>query len=168
MIETISSLSTIVKAKLLQYSLIIFLWFSPIHLTIATVLLAILIDTIAGRWAAREIAKKEGKDVRLVVTSRKTRIGFLDKGIRYFVLLFLTFFADKIIFHDLLLFFVPTFPIAFFTTKALGIIFVLFEFDSFDEKYYKVKGVRIKELIKKKIKESLNFFLNIKRDLKDE
>jgi len=146
-----------VTPYLLKATHICIMWFSPIHLTIGLVLLAISIDTVAGRWAAKQIAIREGKVVREVVTSRATRKGFISKSIQYITLLILTFFADRILLDDLVRYFVPTLSTTFLATKLLGFIFILIEFDSFDEKYYRVKGVRIKTTIKNKLKKIKSF-----------
>jgi hypothetical protein len=156
-----------IKQKALYYIPVLLLWTTPIHLTIVLILIAIAADTLAGRWCAKHMAKKEGKDVRLEVTSKKTRIGFVSKSITYFTLLILTFFGDNIIFNDLLLYFIPNFPIEYFISKGLGIIFLLIEFDSLDEKYYKVKGVKLRDIIGKKIKQVKNLIIGAK-EFKDE
>jgi hypothetical protein len=49
------------------------------------------------------------------------------------------------------LYFVSGFPIHFAVTKFVGLVFLLIEADSIDENYYKIKGVRLKDLFRNKI-----------------
>lgn len=164
--EFLTSVLFFLKTKFLYYFPLLILWMTPIHLTIILILGAVFLDTLAGRWAAKHKAIKEGKEVRLEVTSKKTRKGFVSKAFTYVGLLILVFFADNVIFHDLLTYFLPTFPIEYFVTKGLGIIFLLIEFDSFDEKYFMVKGIRLRDVIGKKIKQIKKAIMGAK-DFKD-
>jgi hypothetical protein len=51
--------------------------------------------------------------------------------------------------NDFVMYLFENFPIDFVITKAVGIILILVEYDSMDEKYYIVYGVRIGEKMKK-------------------
>jgi hypothetical protein len=165
--EMATSIWLAIKSNALYYIPMMILWMAPIHLSIVLILAAISIDTLAGRWCAKHMALREGKDVRLEVTSKKTRKGFIGKAFTYIALLILMFFADSIILNDLLKYFISNFPIDYFFSKGLGIIFLLIEFDSFDEKYYKVKGVRLRDIITKKIRQVKKVIMGLK-DTKDE
>jgi hypothetical protein len=140
------------KANSIKLMTLVFIYLSPIQLMALFVLGAIFFDTLMGRWAAKSIALREGKVTRLEVTSRKTRVGFISKALTYIGLLVFVFFIDKTLFNDLVLFFIPNFPISFLVTKGLGIILILLELDSVDEKLFKVKGIRLRELIISKVK----------------
>ena len=141
-------------------------WLAPIHLAIATVLLAILLDTCVGIWAARVVAAREGLVVREVVTSKKARIGFISKSLTYLGLLLMAFFIDKMLLHDLAQYFFSGLNVSFFATKFLAFLFVVFEFDSFDEKYYRVKGVSIKTLLTNRIRGIKRGVMSVKETMK--
>lgn len=141
------------KTTLTKYILAVISYFSPIHLLMFLIGLGIIIDTYVGRWAARHKAIKNGWIVREYVSSKKTREGLVSKMITYNLVIISFFIMDKYMLNDLLMYFIPTFPIHFFITKAIGFIILLMEFDSIDEKYYNVKGVSLKEKIKDKLKD---------------
>jgi hypothetical protein len=167
-LEKIAFIFDPLKTHLLAAIAFVFWWLAPVHFSIAVVLVFISADTIAGRWAAKHQALREGKNPREVITSRKTRQGVTVKVIQYVGGIALTFLVDKLMLHDLMSYFFPGFPIAFFCTKFLAFIFVLMEFDSIDEKYFRVKGVSLKEVIVKKIKQIkkvLFEIINIKKEL---
>jgi len=142
------------------------IYLTPIHPLMFLLGCVILADTVAGRWAAKHIAKKEGKDVRLAVTSAKTRKGLVSKLITYQLAVVLLFILDKFILNDLLMYFIPTFPVAFMVTKIVGVVLILVELDSIDEKYYLVKGKRLKTLFTDKVKDIKRSIFKIK-DFKD-
>jgi hypothetical protein len=151
MLQQTTTLWSIVKNHLFEFLTFAFFWLSPIHGLILFILLAAGVDTFMGRKAARLKAINEGKEPRLEVTSKKTRIGFTSKVATYIGLLILTLFLDKMMLNDLLLYFIPTFPIHFVISKGLGLIFLAIEFDSIDEKYFLISGKRLKDTIKRKI-----------------
>lgn len=160
MIEQTTTLLSIIKANAFKLVSLSLLYLAPIQMMIIGVMLAIAFDTCMGRWAAKKIALREGKEPRLEVTSRKTRNGFISKAFTYIGSLIFIFIIDKSLFNDLLLFFIPNFPIKFFISKGFGVILILLELDSADEKIYRVKGVRLKEHIKTKIKDIKNFLFS--------
>lgn len=127
-------------------------FFAPIHVLMLLIGAFIALDTLFGRWCAKKIAQKEGKDVRLFVTSKKTRVGFTSKVITYQTAIILLFVIDDYILNDIVSWLFSDFPIDYIITKTMGLILIAIEFDSIDEKYYIVKGVRIKDIIKKHIK----------------
>lgn len=138
---------SLIKSKLLAGIFGIAVFFSPIGWTLFVVGVFIVLDTLFGRWAAKEVAKREGKDVRKEVVSKKTRRGTLDKMVIYLLLISLLYVMDKNLISPLIQWALPSFPIEEITTKLVGFILCLIEADSIDEKIYNVKGVRIKELI---------------------
>jgi len=143
-------------------------FFAPIHVLMLLIGAFILLDTLVGRWCAKKLAQKEGKDVRLEVTSRKTRVGFTSKVITYQTAIILLFIIDDYILNDLVRYFFTEFPIEYIITKAMGLILIAIEFDSIDEKYYLVKGVRIKDIIRKHIKSGKGLIIggkNLKKDI---
>ena len=167
MIQQTTSILTIIKTHLVEFITLLLLWTGPVNGLILFILLAIGIDTLLGRKAAKVKAIREGKEPRLEVTSRKTRAGFISKAAAYIGLLILTLFFDKMMLNDLLLYFIPTFPIEFMISKGLGIILLLIEVDSADEKYYIITGKRIKTTIHDKIKALKKLILGAKK-FKDE
>lgn len=138
------------------------LYLAPIHPLMLLLGLGAIIDTIMGRWAAKKIAQKEGKDVRLEVTSRKTRIGLVSKLITYQLVIISLFVLDGYLLNDLVTYFLPSFPITYAVTKLIGVILLLIEFDSIDEHIYKVKGIRFSKLIKNQIKRIKNIIMGLK------
>ena len=113
------------------------------------------------------MAQRDNKDVRMEVTSKKTRTGLVSKMITYQSAIILLFVLDKYILNDVVNYFFSNFPIDFIVTKAIGIVFLLIEFDSFDEKYYLVKGKRLKTIISNKIKSIKGLIFSAKK-LKNE
>lgn len=167
MFQETTSLLAIIKSNLLEFISLAFLWLSPVHGLICFLLLAMGFDTLMGRKAARVTAIREGKEPRLEVTSKKTRLGFISKSTSYIAILILTLFLDKMMLNDLLLYFIPTLPIKFLITKGLGIILLLIEMDSIDEKYFVITGKRFKCIIKNKIQSIKNMLIGVKK-LNDE
>jgi hypothetical protein len=167
MIQQTTGILATIKSNLLEFITLAFLWLSPIHGLVVFILIAIGVDTLLGRKAAKVIAIREGKEPRLEVTSRKTRLGFLSKAASYIGILILTLFLDRIMLNDLLLYFLPTLPIQFLVTKGLGIILLLIEADSADEKYFIITGKRFKDTIKKKVAQVKSLILGAKK-FKDE
>lgn len=143
------------------------LYLSPIYPLMALIGAMILSDTITGRWAAKHIAKTLGKDVRLEVSSKKTRDGLIPKILGYTSVIMIVYTFDRFMLTDLMTHFFPAFPVEYSVTKSAGLILMWIEFDSIDENYYKVKGVRIKDIIAEKVKKAKALFSSFK-STKDE
>jgi hypothetical protein len=143
---------SLVISKLIGGILGLSLFFTPIGWSLLLVGIAVITDTLAGRWCASVLAKKESKDVRLEVTSKKTRIGFTAKTLIYMTIILGFFTIDFYMIDKLVYWVMPSFPIQYIATKLLAFIFVLIEADSIDEKLYKAKGIRLRELISSKLK----------------
>jgi len=139
------------------------LYLSPIYPLVGLVLTTILADTLSGRWAARHIARLEGKDVRLEVSSRKTRDGLIPKILGYISVILFVYILDRFMLSDLVTHFFPAFPVEYSATKIGGLILMWIEFDSIDENYYKVKNVRIKDIISDKVKKLRELFKSFKK-----
>lgn len=139
------------------------LYLSPIYPLIGLVLTLILADTISGRWAAGHIAKLEGKDRRLEVSSRKTRDGLIPKILGYISVILFVYVLDRFMLSDLVTHFFPAFPVEYSATKVGGLILMWIEFDSIDENYYKVKGITIKDIISSRIKKVVNLIRSFKK-----
>ena len=167
MIQQTTTILSIIKNNITELASLAFLWLAPVHGLIVFILLAIGVDTLLGRKAAKVKAIKEGKEPRLEVTSRKTRVGFISKAAAYIGILILTLFLDKMMLNDLMLYFIPTFPIHFLITKALGIILLLIELDSADEKYFIITGKRFKQTIHNKVSQIKKLIMGAK-NFKDE
>jgi hypothetical protein len=157
----------LIKDNIVEFSIFAFLWLGPIHGLIVFILIAIGVDTLMGRKAAKTIAIRDGADVRLAVTSKKTRHGFVSKVATYIGILILTLFLDKVLLNDLLIYFFSTFPIQFVITKGLGVILLLIELDSIDEKNYIITGKSFKQIIRAKVKKIKELIFSAKK-FKDE
>ena len=138
------------------------LYISPIYPLMGLVGAMILADTITGRWAAKHNAKKEGKDVRLEVSSKKTRDGLIPKVLGYTSVIMIVYILDRFMLTDLMTHFFPAFPVEYSVTKCAGLILMWIEFDSIDENYYKVKGIRIKTIVAEKVKKLKGLFKSLK------
>lgn len=150
--EHFISIIGLAKVKLFAAIAGLSLFFSPIAWSLLLVGFFVMFDTLFGRWSAKRIAQRDGKEVRKEVSSKKTRRGFCDKSLMYLLLMSSIYVLDHFMFNQLLMWIIPTFPIEYIISKLMGFILVLIEADSIDEKIYNVKGVRISELIKSKIK----------------
>ena len=137
-----------IQANIVHYLVLVSTFFSPIYILLLIVGMAIFFDTFAGRWCARHIAIKNGRDARLEVTSKKTRQGALNKAIIYGLSVITVYLIDFEMINEAILLWLES-PVFTFLLTKLTVLFILWiEFDSIDESYYKVKGVRIKDKIK--------------------
>lgn len=141
----------VISTKAFKVSISVLSFFSPINFIFWIIGIAIMLDTFFGRWAAKKVAEREGKDVRMEVTSKKTRNGLVSKIITYNIAIGTLFIIDFYMLNDVVVYFFESFPIQYLVTKVVGIIFVLIEFDSIDEKYYIVTGRRLKQTIRAKV-----------------
>jgi len=157
---------TLVKIKFLKLASLLWLFLSPIHFILGLVGLAIFVDTFYGRKTARIVAIRNGKDPRIEVKSKITRERLSAKMLVYNACIISCFILDKNIMNDLVMYFFTTFPIHFAVTKFVGLVFLFIEVDSIDENYYKIKGVRLKDLFKKKIGHFKNSLVSVS-DLKN-
>ena len=163
---------TTLWAKIISYGgaglISLSLYLSPIYPLMAIIGAMILADTITGRWAAKSNARKEGKDTRIEVSSKKTRDGLIPKVLGYTCTVLIVYTFDRFMLTDLMTHFFPAFPVEYSVTKSAGLILMWIEFDSIDENYYKVKGVRIKDIIAEKVKKFktlFNSFKSIKEEI---
>jgi len=127
-------------------------FFAPIHGVVLTVISFILFDTVIAYWRVKKTGVKW--------TSKKLRVGLVQKSITYVALIVLFFLMDKFILNE----FVKTFVnIDYFLTKALTLIFIFIEFTSIDESYTIVRGKSIFQ----SLKELIGKANDIKNDLKN-
>lgn len=148
-----------------KFLLIITTFFAPTFILMAIVGLAILLDTITGRWAAKHFARKEGKVVREEVTSKKTRLGTLSKVITYNLVVITVFLIDYAMINEVVLNYLP---FEYMITKLSVLFLCWMEFDSIDEKYYRVKGVTLKDKIReffRSAKVTIQNIFDLKKDL---
>ncbi|MDX1642037.1 MAG: phage holin family protein, partial [Balneolaceae bacterium] len=117
-----------------KFILIVGTFFAPTFILMGIVGLAILLDTIAGRWAAKHFAMKNGKIVREEVTSRKTRQGTLSKVVVYNLVVLTFFLIDHGMINEVVESYIPW---QFLLTKMTVLFICWIEFDSIDEKYYR-------------------------------
>jgi len=139
------------KMKFLKLASFLWLFLAPIHFILALVGIAIFVDTFYGRKTARIVAIRNGKDPRIEVKSKITRERLSAKMLVYNACIISCFIIDKNIMNDLVMYLFQSFPIHFAVTKFVGLVFLFIEVDSIDEHFYKIKGVRMKDLFKKKI-----------------
>ncbi len=154
------SAAGIIKAKFLKLATFLATFFGPVAFVFFLVGAMIVADTIAGRWAAKHKARSQGLNTREEVTSRKTRKGMLDKMWTYLGLVVVIFIFDYYMLNAFLMYLAKGFPIEYVTTKLLGFVLVLMELDSIDEKYYRVKGIRIFDKIKIMVKRMRSIIIN--------
>jgi hypothetical protein len=140
---------------------IVGLYLAPIQTMMILIGVFIIIDTIMGVWSAAELAKKEGKSPRSVISSRKLRDGFLSKIIIYQTSLILLFVLDSYFLNDIVKFFFKDLPITFIITKILGVMLIVIEATSIEEKIYRVKGVKLSELILNNINKMKKLYLEM-------
>ena len=127
-------------------------FFAPIHGVVLTVISFILFDTVIAYWRVKKTGVKW--------TSKKLRVGLVQKSITYVALIVLFFLMDKFILNE----FVKTFVnIDYFLTKSLTLIFIFIEFTSIDESYTIVRGKSIFQ----SLKELIGKANDIKNDLKN-
>jgi len=157
---------TLIKIKFLKLASLLWLFLSPIHFILGLVGIAIFVDTFYGRKTARIVAIRNGKDPRIEVKSKITRERLSAKMLVYNACIISCFILDKNIMNDLVMYFFKSFPIHFAVTKFVGLVFLFIEVDSIDENYYKIKGVRLKDLFKKKIGHFKNSLVSVS-DLKN-
>lgn len=127
----------------------IVLFLAPIAPLMLVVGIVIFADTLFGRKAAKITAIKEGKDVDVEVTSRKTREGLIPKLIGYQVAIITMFILDGYAINEVVLGHVP---FAFLATKIVGGFLIWIEWTSMNESYKKIKGITLNELFIKYIK----------------
>jgi hypothetical protein len=132
--------------KIGNFLIIALTFFAPLAPLLAVVGLAILIDTITGRWAAAHEARKKNIAVREYVTSKKTREGFISKSVTYSLSVILFYLLDYSIINEFSATFIPW---QFIATKVVVLYICWIEWDSIDEKYYRVKGVSLKDKFRK-------------------
>jgi len=140
------------KELLIKLVSIIFLFLAPIHTLILLITIIIIVDTFAGRWCAAQLAIRDGLNPRDVVTSGKTRRGVMSKFIGYNLALLFTFCLDKYLLQEIVLWIMPGTPIAFLCTKIVGLLIISIELSSIDEKWYRVKGYSIWDVIIKRLR----------------
>ncbi len=122
----------------------------------------VLLDTGLGRLCARKKAKKKGKrHPRLVVTSKKTRLGLLSKILIFFVVMSFVFAIDHLVIDTLLFYWKNNFPFHYIGTAVFVLIFISWEIDSIDEHVYYLTGFTIIEKIKTSLKKGKELFFKI-------
>lgn len=131
-------------------TLLVFL--NPIAGVILTVISFVFIDTLFAYWRVKKSKTKW--------TSRKLRVGLVNKCITYVSLIILFFLMDKFILNSL---FINLVKIDYFMTKLLSLVFIFIEFTSIDESYTIVKG----KSIFTSVKELIGKANDIKNDLKN-
>jgi hypothetical protein len=134
-------------------------FFTPLLPLTLIVGLFILFDTYMGRKAVAVKAREKGKNPRDYVTSRKTRTGLFTKLIMYNFVLLSVHLIDLFVIGDLVADYLPW----KYTVTRFGVVVLCWiEFDSIDEKYYRIHGVTLTSVIKDKIDKIKSIFLRVK------
>ena len=139
---------------------------SPISPLMFVIGVLIMSDTFVGRWRAKRIAILRGKDYKQVVTSRKTRLGFVSKTIGYNVVILTTFILDKYMLNEVVINYIP---FEFLATKVCGIFLMKIEWDSINESVRMVRGWDYNDKIHeffKWLKRCILFVIKFKNDVK--
>jgi low temperature requirement protein LtrA len=116
-------------------------FFAPAGLIFASVGFAIMVDTYFGRKRAR-YDKEE-------VTSKKTRVGVVDKSYGYLLITASVFIADVAIVNEIIKL---LFPIDFLFTRITAGFFIWIEYTSVNESYMIIKGMSLGEAFRKFVK----------------
>ena len=133
-------------------------FFSPIIPLTLLVGFFIMFDTYMGRKAAKVVALRNNLKPREVVTSRKTRVGLFKKLFTYNMVLLSIYMIDLYILGDVVSNYSP-FPL---TITRLGVVVLCWvEYDSIDEKYYRIHKVTLTSIIKEKIDKIKEFIKSI-------
>lgn len=134
-------------------------FFTPLLPLTLIVGLFILFDTYMGRKAVAIKAIKAGKNPRDYVTSRRTRTGLFTKLIMYNIVLLSIHLIDLYVLGEI----VGQYSPFSHTITRLGVVVLCWiEFDSIDEKYYRIHGVTLTSVIKDKIDKIKSIFLKVK------
>jgi len=113
-----------------------------------------------GRKAAAVKAVNAGKNPRDYVTSRRTRTGLFTKLLMYNFVLLSVHLIDLYMLGDLVGLYSPFSH----TVTRLGVIVLCWiEYDSIDEKYYRIHGVTLTSVIKDKIDKIKSIFIKVKK-----
>ena len=139
---------------------------SPISPLMIVVGILIMADTFVGRWRAKKTAILKGENYREVVTSRKTRLGFVSKTIGYNFVIITTFLLDDYMINEVV---VKHIPFEFLATKICGLFLLKIEWDSINESVRMVRGWDYNDKIHdffKWLKKCILFLLKFKNDVK--
>lgn len=125
---------------------IIIAFFAPIGTVALAVGFAVVVDTFFGRWRAKYAPNKKEK-----VTSKKTRVGFVNKSIGYMLVVILSCLIDYAFINEIVSWFFE--GVEFVTTKILGLMFCAIEYTSVNESYKAVKGKSIPRALRNLLKQ---------------
>ena len=123
-------------------------FFTPLLPLMLVVGLFILFDTYMGRLAVSVKAKREGKNPRDYVKSSKTRAGLFKKLLMYNLVLISIHLIDLYVIAD---FVRGVLPFTHLVTRLGVVVLCWVEYDSIDEKYYRIKGVTLTCVIRQKM-----------------
>lgn len=129
---------------LLEIMTFLLVFFAPTGYVLAAVGFAVFLDTIFGRWRAKNKPRK-GE----VVTSKITRIGLVNKSIGYMLVVLGAFLMDKAFMNEVISAF---FNVEYGITKFAGAVFCWIEYSSMNESYKAVKGLSIGQAIRNLLK----------------
>ena len=119
---------------LMKLLMMVTIFFAPLFMFLIAIGLAILLDTMFGRWKSSSIGEK--------VTSKKTRHGVISKVITYNLVAITIFIIDNLAVNEVVL---THLPYEFVLTKSVVIFLIWLEASSIDESYEQVKGYKISD-----------------------
>ena len=116
-------------------------FFAPAGLIFVSVGFAILVDTYFGRKRARFDKK--------AITSKKTRVGVVDKSFGYLIIIASVFIVDTAIINELVRL---IFPVDFLFTRITAGFFIWIEYTIVNESYLAIKGISLGDAFRKFVK----------------
>lgn len=125
---------------------------TPVFGIVLTVLSFVAFDTLIAYWRVKKLRSKW--------TSKKLRVGLVNKCITYIILILLFFLMDKFILNHLIS---QKTGIDHIATHILSLVFIYIEYTSIDESYKIIKG----KTLLQSLKELIGQANNIKNDLKN-
>ena len=125
---------------------------APVAGVIITVIGFVLLDT---RYAYLRVKKNNGS-----WTSRKLRVGLINKLITYVSLIILLYMTDKFLVNYLLM---PIFGIELLFSRLMTLVFIYIEYLSIEESYKSINGYTLYD----KFRDMLRKFNHIKNDIKN-
>lgn len=155
------------KTMLHNFWKFIWLFLLPIAPLMLVIGITVIADTLFGRRAAKAVALKEGKDVDVEVTSKKTREGLVPKLIGYQVAIITMFILDSWAINEMVINYVP---FAYLATKIVGGFLIFIEWTSINESYKKIKGITLNDLFRNYIsslKKTIMSVINFKKKVED-
>jgi hypothetical protein len=126
----------------------LFAFFTPVFPLMIIVGMFIVFDTYMGRKAVSVMAKSKGENPRKYLKSSITRAGLFRKFFLYNSVLLSVYLIDLFVLGE---FVEQHLPIDHLITRGGMVVLCWVEYDSIDEKYYKINGITLTCVIKDKV-----------------